>query len=169
MQTQTSSQIVLLGQQLDKLKLKANRKRLRREARREAKYHKRLRKELAQKGIQQDDDIQYINGYPVLESLLNLHEDRGPDISEATEVTEISLISNKFRCQESVIKELGAKIEKIIVGERLEVGQNIKDDNITPKLLTLVDRIADIQKGANNLIYLMKKLNERDNRSYYIM
>ena len=145
---------------------------MRREARREAKYHKRLRKELAQKGIQQDDDIQYINGCPVLESLLNLHEDRGPDISEASvesEVTEISLISNKFRCQESVIKELGAKIEKIIVGERLEVGQNIKDDNITPKLLTLVDRIADIQKGANNLIYLMKKLNERDNRSYYIM
>ena len=166
MQTQTSSQIVLLGQQLDKLKLKANRKRLRREARREAKYHKRLRKELAQKGIQQDDDIQYINGYPVLESLLNLHEDRGPDISEASvesEVTEISLISNKFRCQESVIKELGVKIEKIIVGERLEVGQNIKDDNITPKLLTLAERISDIQKGANNLIYLMKKLNERDN------
>ena len=125
-----------------------------------------------------DDDVEYINGYPLLESLLKLHEDRGPDISEVndssshqfveslTEVTThttIAYISNKFRYQESIIEELKAKIEKVIDNASLEVKQNIADDDITSKLITLTELVSRIQKSVDNQNYLMQKLNARDN------
>ena len=115
--------------------------------------------------------MEHQDEYPLLESLLNLHVDRGPDISDAddsihqfaealAEVTTISFISDKIRYQETIIRELKAKIEKIIDSASHEATQV---ENITSKLVALAELVSRIQKSVSNQNYLMRKLNAGDN------